>query len=225
MTFATHYAAALKYAMESPWESFRKQLESEPELRWGTHEKAAEVRPIAADAYAEETGDEHGAGLLRDPKQHVVIHEGKVKKGRFTLDHISSALNDIGDHFEEHNQHNPTGHVDADPTGQHYLSHELVDPHEYDPDFMEGPGELPEHHVRVVDIGGDHPVHLGDHPWKDVGKALADSVDDEAERATDWHGTTDDSGEEFSDFADEYERLLKNLREAPFEEPVPEKKS
>lgn len=91
---------AVKFAAgESGWPAFASLFEREPQIRWGGEEHD-HTRKVAADAYQEHTGDEEGANLLRDPNQHVVVHEGKVKKGVFGFTPIHRALRAVQDHIQ-----------------------------------------------------------------------------------------------------------------------------
>jgi hypothetical protein len=52
------------------------------------------LRLVAADAL-QDGGREDEAHLLRTPEQHVVIEDGKVKKGSFTFRHILNAMRQV----------------------------------------------------------------------------------------------------------------------------------
>jgi hypothetical protein len=81
---AIHYAAS-----HSDVENLLDQLSS-PEhdvTRWGGPSADRTFRGILADALSE-NGREPEAELLRNPTQHVVVHEGQVRPGRWTLRHL-----------------------------------------------------------------------------------------------------------------------------------------
>lgn len=134
--YPSNYARALRYSMESPWALMKKRLVSEPELRWGTHPEAAEFRPIAADAYQDETGDEVGAAHLRNPQRHVVLDGDKIKRGRFQVGSVLQAARRVNEHLSDitgqyvgdgyglavgHDNHFEFG-ADEEPTERQHLS-------------------------------------------------------------------------------------------------------
>lgn len=91
------YSKVVRY-MKSPWEFFKQRLDAEPSLRWGSHPEAPSIRPIAADAYQDETGDEQGANFIRDPQQHIIFDEdGQPHKADFNhwgFHHLVGVLSD-----------------------------------------------------------------------------------------------------------------------------------
>lgn len=58
-------------------------------------------RNAVADSLRD-AGRDGEADLVQDHGQHVVVHEGQVKKGRYTHDHINHALTELDDHLWEH---------------------------------------------------------------------------------------------------------------------------
>lgn len=125
MDFAANYARALRYSGTGAWELMRKRLESEPSLRWGTHPESAEFRPIAADAYQDQTGDEEGAAKLRNPSEHVVVDgDGRVKRGGWSLNPVIEAYRSLDDALQTH--HNRT--LDDTVYGIPHNTHNFGDP-------------------------------------------------------------------------------------------------
>lgn len=126
LKFARRLGAALKFSSKSPWELLSQRLHAEPSLRWGTHPESEEVRPIMADAYQDHTGDEEGAELLRNPKQHVILgSDGSIKKGRLSQrklnDHLLSFYSTM-DHYLPFGYPNRWQAVEApDHPGMHTL--------------------------------------------------------------------------------------------------------
>lgn len=230
--------AVLKYH-QSPWQSFQQQLTENPALRWGTAEEAPTVRPVAADAYQEETGDDKGADLLRDHKQHIVLDGGRVKKGRFTDQHLVDAVNELTNHLHswsggDYQPHsidweNAHGNSPADYDDENELAEMDEDDH-HKPypygtvrvgHYFDDPTNNSSHSIHYSELGG----HLADVIGDDINGAdwgwntdNADlPADADGDHTPSLPGTTETNGERF-------DRLLHSLRTAPYEEPVEEKK-
>jgi hypothetical protein len=212
--YSRDYSRCLRYAAgESPWQLMQKRLHAEPHLKWGTHPEAAEFRPIAADAYQDETGDEHGAELLRQPSQHVLIDgDGRVRKGRFTTDHVIAAASAAGDYIR-------------DLRGGYYAEHPFDnvhlhsdDPHLFrDEDFEEPPGPLPPHHERLIHTDPDgHAPHLHtDVHISELGDSLAHHLEAETDYAP-WDEMED--GDLRYGHEQRLRELIDQVRKAPVEE-------
>lgn len=105
--YLQHYGKLIRYSLTG-WPEFRKRLESEPHHRWGGEGADPELRAVAADAYQERDDipspeAEHGAALLRNPNEHVIIDgEGKVKRGRFSAVGVDQKLREFTRHLDHH---------------------------------------------------------------------------------------------------------------------------
>lgn len=214
MNYAAAYTKVVRYAADS-WSLFRQRLESEPSLRWGTHEKAAEERPIMADAYADHTGDEEGAALLRDSKQHVVFDGDRVRKGRFTTKHVVGAADAADDLIYQLPGVETHFFGNADVVNRRTASRYR------DEDFNEPPKPLSPHHVRVVHIdpaGAELPYHADVH-YADLGRYLADELNRHADDQAYWDEVPDD--DQHPHGLPAIDAALEHVRKAPYEEVDP----
>lgn len=152
--YLQHYGKLIRYSLTG-WPEFRKRLESEPHHRWGGEGADHTLRGAAADAYQEREDlpseeAEHGAALLRNPNEHVVIDgDGKVKRGQWNTKHIDY-----------------THQLIRNRLLHHYSGDGVFDDIYFNPTRVE---RLGEHHATV----GDDTVHLGQ-----LGRHLADHIVD-----------------------------------------------
>jgi hypothetical protein len=99
--FPEKLSRAIRYSMDTVT-NLLEQL-NHPDhnaTRWG-HPDRSDFRGVVADAL-QDNGRDQEADLLRSGK-HVVVHEGKVKPGRFTWEHLGDAM-----HAADHTLFNPT---------------------------------------------------------------------------------------------------------------------
>lgn len=174
----------------------------------------AENRARLSDAMRE-AGRDHEADLLADHRQHVVVHQGKIKRGRFDPREAVSRWDDVWDHLDDwsdgtfaRNDYTPDVY---DSVGWHNMAFRPQD-------FEEPPELLPQDHVRLLRSGDSsdplsyYDVHIAHLPAE-----LASQVADEL-NSGDYGFNTDDS-EENNEQYEEYERLLQHLKESPIEVP------
>lgn len=218
--FAKNYSLAVHYDRES-WERFRRRFESEPHHLWGGPDADNNLRAVAADAYQDATGDDGGAGLLRTPGQHVVFDGDRVRKGRFTAEHLRREWENLHRGIEDWANHdNPLG-----------LG---VGPVEQRPDGLVSLTTWPSHLLSRDEHGhGAYEDALGDpmegdaeevlHP-ADAGRRLAGRVSHLLNRDLGWNRRWQNSvWDEFS-WQHQRQRVrdsLERLRLAPTEEVVP----
>lgn len=191
--------------------------------RWPS-EQLSKNRAAAAD-FLDESGRHAEAELLKNPGRHVVVHGGSVHPARFTTDHVIHAYDRAVNHLDDWSRGLFSApEWDYDLSGTAHNSE----------DFHEPPGPLPPHHVRVVhlDPNGYQPHAAHDTHLSQFGNHLADvlgqevSIGDfgwnnggEGADQLGWEtGDNHTTPEDVEEHAAEHERLLKALREAPFEE-------
>lgn len=189
---------ALKFAAgDYPWKSFQQILEQSPHHRWGGKDADHALRSAAADAYEEETGHTAGADLLRDPDQHVVVHEGRVRRGAWELGVALGRLQAVNSHLI-----------------QRYSGDGLFDHVAFNPPTVkleDGEDRPPKVLVREPDDGYvlgrqyRHPVHT-------VGDFLARHLEHRVPLEDRQYLHRDEV----------FQGLLKKLREAPVEKAVGE---
>jgi hypothetical protein len=172
--------------------------------RWPS-EAISGNRAGAADFLAE-AGRHAESELLKNPGRHVLIRDGKVQPAMFVEDHVLAAYDRALEHL-----HDWSGGAFRDPG----IEVERFGNRYRPEDFVEPPGPIPPHHVRVVhlDQTGSEPHTHSDVHFSDLGSHLADALD--YAFVPDDFGLNDDG--EFEHHAAEHERLLKAVREAPFE--------
>jgi hypothetical protein len=102
--FSKHYSRAIRYNREN-WELLRQRLDQEPHHRWGGAAADHTLRAVAADAFEEATGNSAQADRLRDPNQHVILSDGGVHRGRFTVGPLQRALTLVRQRLEDWANH------------------------------------------------------------------------------------------------------------------------
>lgn len=224
--FSEHYSRALKFSREN-WELFRRRLEAEPHHRWGGPEADHNLRAVAADAYQEATDDEHGAELLRTPGTHVIVDGGgKVHRGKFNHRPVEQALSLVSRRLEDWANHEtPTGSgaylqfpgTDGTVGVTEYTTPAVVRD-------TSGNGRLdptPAEAAATPDIRSRvHHSKLGQH--------LADRVSNTLERDLGWNKRWQNSQYDeglWNEHRERAEAAIEQLRQAPFEEIVPEQES
>jgi hypothetical protein len=209
----------LKYSRTN-WEAFQHLLTEQPRHRWGGPNADKTLRGAAADAYEEDTGDSKGAGYLRNPDQHVVIRDGRVKKGQFNLSEMRDWLNGLQRNIEDW-ANAPEAH------GVHLEFAQQSD----------GTVRVEQYHSRplIRSAGGNGRYDTDPEPDNEtfvslpseVGGYMADVHQRALERDLGWNTTHTHStwGEPaWNDFRGSVEMALDGLRHASFEEPVPEER-
>ncbi len=216
--FADDLSRVLKYST-ADWKTFQKLLTEQPHHRWGGPNADHTLRKVAADAYQEAEGDEAGADLLRNPDQHVVIDGGKVKKGRFNISEMRDWLTGLQRNIEDW----------ANSAEPHGISHDLQEMNK------DGTIRVDKHYARplVRDHTGNGQLQPGvpddsetyvTHVSK-VGKELADDHEQALRKSLGWnerHTHTDWDETTWNDMKGSAEDAIVGLRNAPFEEIVPE---
>jgi hypothetical protein len=94
--------------------------------RWPS-ERPSNNRAIVAD-YLDDSERYDEAKLLRDPRQHVVVHEGKVKRGKWPVEKLNDAMREFRDAALRYNNtfHDyPVPLVRVQPHRDHPGKHEL----------------------------------------------------------------------------------------------------
>ena len=234
--YADDYGKALKYsgADHSTVEHFLNLL-SLPEhnhTRWGRGDQ--NLRMAAADAFRDRGRDEE-ADLLQG-NHHVVIHEGKVKRGRFTLrplhefaDDVQQEIYNAGDWEAAHPlMHFGTAHerqnhpLDFLPSAEFqekrkdaYGAHDiLIEPHLDDPNVA-----LHDPKTGLPLIRGscftchdfEAPIHKAPQKW---GQLLNDTV---------FHPDNNVTTHLPQQERERIERMVtEGVKRVPIEEPVPE---
>jgi len=175
--------------------------------RWGENEPLHGVRGPLADAL-EESGRGQEAALLRQPKQHVILHEGRIVPGRFTAEHIENALDHIDQNIDQPGVF-PELHIMNNRMRGNFRPEDMVEPEAYRK-------KIPRNHLRVVtaDTSGTEPHYHADVHLSNLGNHLANEV----VNSVDMHGDPEDWGDH--DWQN-YEQMIQRLRNAPYEEPVP----
>ena len=201
------YNKALKYSKEN-WDHFQQILTEHPHHRWGGGEADHTLRGAAADVYEEHSGDTEGANHLRNG-QHVVIHDGQVHQGRFTVQPMQQTLDAIRDHLINHYSgdglydhigfHMPQ--VTSTGSGKATVT---IDPEGYDPIFGT---TTPPSHLRLLPAESEHPIDK-------VGNTVADHLVE--------LGRVDMAGFPAPYLRDDatFQNLIGQLRKAPVEEVV-----
>ncbi len=195
------------------------------EHRWGT-DQSKSLRLYLADALQDAVAShtdpaqikslEKQAELLRNPEQHVVVRDGRVRAGKFTDKHITArgehlvdTIQDWADgqahitgniNWEDRSHQKPTKwHEDEEldvpedellPYGTQYVQN-----HNYDEPYN--------HHLHIQHLGG----YLADH--------LNEGIDGEWEYINEMRGH---SPEEIEQHEKAIDAALHTLRNAPYEE-------
>lgn len=135
------------------------------QTRWGGEQADHTFRGVLADAL-DETGRSKEAGLLRNPNQHVLIHEGSVRPGRFNWRIVAHRLNTLADEA--------SGVYGSPPEDQFYgLYH---DAHPTDPS---------KHNVWLTHNPAFGPPD--EIPLSQLGKVFADDAEPDLLRHRDGH--------------------------------------
>ncbi len=231
-----HYGRVNYDASEADLHNMLTQLAS-PEhnhTRWG-HANGPMMqsfdetfRNAVTDALRENNRHQE-ADWLQDPNRHVLVENGKILPARFTDHYVRQALGDHADAWDDVLEGYP-GHsldfLDLVSHGEHnpYPDESFVDPYEHDPDFMEGPGEVPPNHVRVVTgLNRDHESlgHFDTH-ISELGNHLADELSREWDNYVDWSHVDDEDAGAAAPIEGgrrgELDRTEHQLRNAPYEE-------
>jgi hypothetical protein len=141
--------------------------------RWGGEQADHTFRGVLADAL-QESGRETEAGLLRTPDQHVVVHEGKVRAGKFTPQHLEDRLQDAENWIRDNGDDAmfPSLHILTNGTRHTFRSVDMDDPEGYEQ-------RIPKGHLRVVtaDTTGVHSHTHSDPHYSEMGQHLANEVE------------------------------------------------
>lgn len=190
--------------------------------RWGRGDHTK--REIVAD-YLQDLGRDEEAALLRSGK-HVVVHEGRVKPGRFTLEHLEQATRRVDDHIHEptprvgyHRMDYGLDFVGPDPTGE-YESAIIHEPGMED-DGMPAYQSLPNQEAHHWDHETNTPVvRWNDHGCADgevpIGK-LREHLRDDYHRHADWMVS---SGYNTPEVAARVKAASEHLLTVPIDEPA-----
>lgn len=166
-----------------------------------------------------EANGRHGeAGILRDMEHPPFVggvmskYRGKgltVDPGQYTGTALANSrgrvdeyLNEMSDHFHNEAPIDVLRQFEADQ----YRPEDFQEPSEY-------AKPIPPHHARVVhwDESASYPHHHEDVPWSEVGRHLADWIEDDIRPYDESYEGLEDANNEA-----EYNRLLDELRNAPY---------
>lgn len=213
--YAGEYERALHYeADDATVHHFLTEL-AKPEhneTRWGTGGDQT-MRSVAADAFSD-VGREREGELLRGGG-HVVVHEGKVKPGRFTHKHVWNAAAETVDHMDGWAGYDHATRLDSEDVGNQVVNAEHHDPY-----------DIPEHThypygtFRVHQFSDQHDIYPTHVHATELPSYLADVYNDDVSRADYGWNTDDDPHDTLEHNAAEFDRLLDRLRKAPVEEPA-----
>ena len=208
--FARRYSTALRFSMTTH-ENLLTQLAS-PEHAitrgGGEHldENQKTFRNVVADSLRDQ--DRHSeADLVQDHGQHVVVHEGQVKKGQYPgvwgrhNSHLN-ALYNVVNHIQNNGDWFPFEGIEWSNGHGRPVAGSDTEEHPY------GTAEVDHNPDNSVPPYSEH-VH-----WSQLGNHLADWV--ERELRTTSRLNDDDWAQ------GQHKHLMEALRNAPYEEPVPE---
>jgi hypothetical protein len=211
MDFIADLNRVLKYSADTV-ENLLTQL-SHPDhnaTRWGQGDHI--FRGVLADALQE--NDRHTeADLLRQPDQHVVVQDGKVRAGRFTDRPVRDAERRVLQHVEQWSGEPAHWYPEIG------WSDESGSPRYHNPDLWAGEEEPEGNHpygtLEVTHFDNDqsnnHTHHLH---YSQLGGHLEDQIRDYVNNDDyGWNIVDDDDPNEV-----EYQKRMTELRNAPFEE-------
>lgn len=206
MNFNDALAKALRYSTDTIHTLLTELQKPEYDHhRWGSDdiEPTQGLRGVLADAM-DEQGRDTEANLLRTKGQHVLVDgQSKVRPARFTESPLFRAVGELADHIYANDSDafdgwGSTFHGDADPVNP-------TDHEDYEP---LGPNEH-----RLWE-GEYEDFRHSKHHISNLGYAIADTVNDRIESSGDDLEEDEDDEDRWA----EYDRLLNNVSNAPYEE-------